>query len=131
MKRPVMFALEVVVGLFIAVGGAWIAARTALKANDKANADVRASLADNRIAAATERIADALEHNRLPRPSLLSTVDLKPIPEPDAPCGERFYTCDSAQTRLVHAEDGPPCETFCKVAPFTAACTETKKRAKC
>ncbi len=78
MKRPVVFALEVVASLAIASAGAWVAA----KWNGKYN---RESTAAERIAGALERLSPAPP--TLPRPSLLHRADLKPIPEPDpAPC---------------------------------------------
>ncbi len=67
-KRPVVFALECVVAMAIAVAGAWLASKTGSKLNGKANADVRSSFAlqalvsierdrlaaENRVAAAFE-----------------------------------------------------------------------------
>ncbi len=61
MKRSVKFAIEVAVGLAIAVGGAWIAERFSRKANRQAQAS-------ERQAAASERIADALER-QWPKPA--------------------------------------------------------------
>lgn len=55
MKRPITFALEVVAGLFIAVGGAWLSIKASEKLNGKANADIRTSFAMLRIADALER----------------------------------------------------------------------------
>lgn len=61
-KRPLVFALECLVAMAIAVAGAWLAAKTGHKLNAKANGDIRA-------AAAQERIADALERAYPPRPT--------------------------------------------------------------
>ncbi|MDE2107010.1 MAG: hypothetical protein KGL39_57920 [Patescibacteria group bacterium] len=61
MKRPLVFALECVVAMAIAVAGAWLAAKVGKKINDKANADVRAGFADIEIANQLRRIADAQE----------------------------------------------------------------------
>jgi hypothetical protein len=60
MKRPIIFFVEIVVGLFVGVFGAWLAAKTGIKLNSKANADVRVGWASQRSADAQERIADAL-----------------------------------------------------------------------
>ncbi len=73
LSRPVVFALELVAGLAIAVLGAWLAAKVGVKLNAKANGDVRASLAQERIAAALERAYPA--PLVLPKPSLLGVIE--------------------------------------------------------
>lgn len=73
LPRPVRFAIEVVTGLFIAVLGAWLAAKTGLKLNAKANGDIRAMVAQERIAAALERAYPPPKP--LPRPSLLDAPE--------------------------------------------------------
>lgn len=55
MKRPIMFALEVAAGLVIVSMGGWVSEKIAHKLNAKANADVRASFAQERMAEALER----------------------------------------------------------------------------
>lgn len=64
-----------------------VLAKVGAKLNSKANGDVRASFADIEIGNQLRRIADAAERahpkRRLPYPSLLHHMDLKPIPPPD------------------------------------------------
>lgn len=60
MKSPIRSALEVVVGLLITTGGTYMAAKIGTKLNGKANADIRASAAQERIATSLEAIAKAL-----------------------------------------------------------------------
>ncbi len=55
MKRPLVFALELLAALALATAGAWLADKVGRKINAKSNADVRASYAQERIAAALER----------------------------------------------------------------------------
>ncbi len=55
MKRPLLFALECVLAMAIAVFGAWLAAKAGHKMNAKANGDIRAAAAQERIATALER----------------------------------------------------------------------------
>lgn len=61
MNRPIFFAMECVLAAFIAITGAYIAAKGSQKINAKANGDIRTSFAMERSAAAQERIAIALE----------------------------------------------------------------------
>lgn len=61
MKRPVIFAIEVVVAMFIALAGAWIASKVGRKMNTQVNSDIRAADAQERIAAALDR-AFPVEH---------------------------------------------------------------------
>lgn len=100
--RPLAFALEVALSLLLAAAGAWVAARVSGKINGKANADIRSSLALNRIAAAMERAYP--ERHALPQPSLLHDAALKPIPSPDhdpEPCSADMFTCgDERQARI-------------------------------
>ena len=89
--RPIQFAVEISIAAFIAVGCGWLAAKTGLKLNAKANGDVRAGWAAVENAQANEqntvelrRIADALErayppHRALPRPSLLVSYNDRDI----------------------------------------------------
>jgi hypothetical protein len=113
------FAIEVVLSLFIAVFGGFLAAKTGGKLNAKANGDIRA-------AAAQERIAEALERAYPPRaplsePSLLRDlqarsdasrarslkmldqilIDLKPIPGPDPEPCENAMTSKGADARFA------------------------------
>ncbi len=88
MSRPVQFALEVVAGLFIATAGAWLAAKTGLKLNERVN---RATIAQERIAAAAERAyppGPDLTHPSMLRASAAGIrIIQKPIPDP---CSEDF-----------------------------------------
>jgi hypothetical protein len=58
-KRPIVFALECVLAMAIALAGAWLAAKAGHKLNAKANGDIRAAAAQERIASAMEAIAAA------------------------------------------------------------------------
>lgn len=64
--KPIKFAVEVVIGMAIAVAGAWLAANVGGKINDKVN---RQAQAGERIAAALERAYPP--PSPLPKPSLL------------------------------------------------------------
>jgi hypothetical protein len=54
MTRPIVFALECVLAMAIAILGAWLAAKAGHKMNAKANGDIRAAAAQERIASALE-----------------------------------------------------------------------------
>lgn len=66
MKRPIVFAIELLLGLALAAAGAWVAERFSRKANRQAQAA-------ERIAAALERAYPAPKP--LPRPSLAVEMD--------------------------------------------------------
>jgi hypothetical protein len=75
MKRPALFAIEVVAAMLLASAGAWLVERVNHKANRQAQAQERA-------AAAEERIASALESRGL-------LAEIPPIPHPNpAPCDD-------------------------------------------
>ncbi len=63
-KRPVAFALEVLAALALSTAGAWLAAKAGHKMNAKANGDIRAAAAQERMASALEAIAAASTYNR-------------------------------------------------------------------
>lgn len=60
MRRPIVFALELLASLALATAGAWLAAKAGRKMNAKANGDIRAAAAQERIAAALERAYPSL-----------------------------------------------------------------------
>lgn len=64
------FAIELILAMSVAVAGAWLAVKVGIKMNAKANGDIRAAAAQERIAAAIER---AYPRERLSRPSLLAS----------------------------------------------------------
>ena len=66
MKRPIVFAIELLVALALAAAGAWVADRFSRKSNRQAQAA-------ERTAAATERVAAALELAR-PAPKRMSSA---------------------------------------------------------
>lgn len=55
MKRPILFAIELVLGMIIALAGAIVVSKAGHKMNAKANGDIRAAAAQERIASALER----------------------------------------------------------------------------
>lgn len=69
MKRPLVFALELLVAGLLSVAAAYSAAKIGGKLNGKSNADIRSSFALVRIAEALERKYPAPAP--LPRPSML------------------------------------------------------------
>lgn len=78
MKIRRAFVLELAAALLVSILGAYMTARFSGKFN-------RTNQAAERIAAALERAFPA--ERRLPRPSLLGQVEIKPIPEPNPdPC---------------------------------------------
>lgn len=57
-KRPLLFALELLAALALATAGAWLAAKAEHKLNAKANADVRSSYAlQELVAVEKEKLA--------------------------------------------------------------------------
>ena len=96
MKRPLLFAAELLAAMALATAGAWLADRWSRKHNREAQAE-------ERIAAALERAFPP--RIALPRPSLLHRADLKPIPQPDPePCSPGWdrATCDWARGKPIY-----------------------------
>lgn len=57
MRRPLVVAAEALLALAVTWSVGWVVAKVGIKSNAKANADVRASYAQERIAAALEKLA--------------------------------------------------------------------------
>lgn len=55
MRNPIVFAVELVVGMTVAFGGSFLVAKAGGKLNAKANGDIRAAAAQERIAGVLER----------------------------------------------------------------------------
>lgn len=136
LPRHTRFAIEVVLSLFIAVFGGFLAAKTGGKLNAKANGDIRAAAAQERIAEALERAypapapdpecfaistrADGTSYCAepmplpiiFPPPTRLHTADLKAIPNPDPdPCENTVANAFGARYRL--RPSGYPEPTSC------------------
>lgn len=107
-KRPIVFALELIAAMALSTVGAYLAAKIGGKLNAKANGDVRAGWAALENARATERIAAALER-AYPAPRFIIPPVPTGHPELDADCSnmDRIRSLDAEESCALWGKKNP------------------------